>query len=456
MIAFPRRVARRFRAACAKCVAGRPRGPAPSVVIRQSKNRVTLTATFPEVILELACGTPESETEVLVVPMAVLDEIGSAAPELVQLEGTGTLKCTARWTEKGTPRTHAAELILPGKQHDPLTRPQELKLVPARFLDALHEAGRTASREDGRFALSRVQVRGAKGQVIATDGKVAVVFGGFTFTFAEDVLVPSLPLFGSPEVRDDAEVRVGRTPKHLVVNAGNWTAWLTVAPGGKFPDVAGVIPRHAPTSVALDRGDAAGLLPQLPGLPGQGHEHRPVTLDARAGGALAIRGREDATGGEKEVVLARSPVTGPTAQVVLDRRTLARMLALGCTELRLTPGKALVGVGEDVTVLAAPLDPELGAGARTAEVPPINSHPNPERSTAMKPHDTNGHTPNGRHDPPPETADSLTAAEELRAALVDAAAKAGRLVAALKAGRKEKKALVNLYTSLKQLNLDQP
>ena len=74
----------------------------------------------------------------------------------------------------------------------------------------------------------------------------------------------------------------------------------------------------------------------------------------------------------------------------------------------------------------------------------------------MKPHETNGHTPNGRHDPPPETADPLTAAEELRAALVDAAAKAGRLVAALKAGRKEKKALVNLYTSLKQLNLDQP
>ena len=57
MIAFPRRVARRFRAACAKCVAGRPRGPAPPVMIRQAKNRVTLTATFPEVILELAAST---------------------------------------------------------------------------------------------------------------------------------------------------------------------------------------------------------------------------------------------------------------------------------------------------------------------------------------------------------------------------------------------------------------
>ena len=454
MIAFPRRVARRFRAACAKCVAGRPRGPAPPVVIRQSKNRVTLTATFPEVILELGCDTPEIGTEVLVVPVAVLDEIGGAAPELVELEGAGMLKCTARWTEKGTPRTHPVDLILPGKQHDPLARPPELMFVPARFLDALHEAGRTTSREDGRFALSRVQVRGAKGQVIATDGKIAVMFGGFTFPFAEDVLVPALPLFGSPEVRDDAEVRVGRTPKHLVVNSGDWTAWLTVAPSGKFPDVAGVIPRHAPTTVALDRGDAAGLLPQLPGLPGQGQEHRPVTLDAPAAGVLSIRGHED-TGAMKEVALARSQVTGPATTVVLDRRALARVLALGCTELRFTPGKALVGAGDGVTVLAAPLDPDLSAPAQKPDVPARNPEPQPGRSIAMKPHETNGHAPAGRHDPP-ESADPLAAAEELRAALVDAAAKAGRLVAALKAGRKEKKALVNLYTSLKQLNLDQP
>ena len=74
----------------------------------------------------------------------------------------------------------------------------------------------------------------------------------------------------------------------------------------------------------------------------------------------------------------------------------------------------------------------------------------------MKPHETNGHTANGRHDPPAELLDPLVAAEELRAALGEALSKAGRLVAALKAGRKEKKALVNLYTSLKQLNLDQP
>jgi hypothetical protein len=424
------------------------------VVIRQANNRVTLTAAFPEVTLELACATPETGTEVLVVPMAVLDPIGGAAPDLVQLEGTGGLTGAARWTEKGAPRTHAIELILPGKQHDPPPRPADLRPVPSAFLAALHEAGRTASREDGRYALSRVQVRGATGQVIATDGKAAVVFGGFAFPFADDLLVPAIPLFGSPELRDDAAVRVGRTPKHLVVSAGDWTAWLGAA-AGKFPDVAAVVPRHAPTAVALDLGDAARLLARLPALPGRGHEHRPVTLDAVGGGTLAVRGHEG-TGAADEAALVRSPVTGPAALVVLDRRALARMLALGCTQLRFTPGKALVGAGAGVTVLVAPLDPDLAVRSQPHEPSTPKPETEPKRSNTMKPPETNGHSPNGRHDPPTEALDPLVAAEDLRAALGEALSKAGRLVAALKAGRKEKKALVNLYTSLKQLNLDQP
>ena len=48
------------------------------------------------------------------------------------------------------------------------------------------------------------------------------------------------------------------------------------------------------------------------------------------------------------------------------------------------------------------------------------------------------------------------AAPVLRAALADAAAKAARLVAALKQQKREKKALASVYAGLKQLNLDQP
>jgi hypothetical protein len=133
---------------------------------------------------------------------------------------------------------------------------------------------------------------------------------------------------------------------------------------------------------------------------------------------------------------------------------------MGCTTLRLTPDKALVGVGDEVTVLVAPLDPQLAAPVNNAPKPvaapaktanPI-PNPNPERSTAMKPPETNGSV-QGRRDTPSEQPDPLTAAEELRDALSDVLTKATRLIAALRATRREKKVLATVFNGLKQLNL---
>ena len=72
----------------------------------------------------------------------------------------------------------------------------------------------------------------------------------------------------------------------------------------------------------------------------------------------------------------------------------------------------------------------------------------------MKTHESNGHPPNGRPDPPPaETPDPLAEAEALRATLADAAQRAARLVAVLKNRKKEQRALSQVYSSLKSLNL---
>ena len=71
----------------------------------------------------------------------------------------------------------------------------------------------------------------------------------------------------------------------------------------------------------------------------------------------------------------------------------------------------------------------------------------------MKPHETNGHPPAGRPDPPADGADPLAEAEALRVALAEAAARAGRLVAVLKQFRKERRALATAWSSLRQLNL---
>jgi hypothetical protein len=256
------------------------------------------------------------------------------------------------------------------------------------------------------------------------------------------------------------EVRLGRTPTHLVVAAGPWAVWLPVDAAGRYPDVAAVVPRPAGGSVAgIDGRDAALLLDALPGLPGAGDEDRPLTLDLD--GWVVVRARDVATGEVREVALTRSPAAGPPARVAVDRKALARALSLGCHTLRLAgDGKPLVAEGDDKTFVAMCLDPVLAVppdpGAVRVATHERTGPPRPrssERRTAVKTHETNGHPPGGKHDPPVDAPDPLAEAEALRAALAEVVARAGRLVAALKQSRRQKRALDSVVTTLRQLNL---
>lgn len=451
MILFTRGVAQNFRALFARCVAGRPRGPAPPVVIHvRDGMRTVAVTTIDGVTLTHHASADKEGDDLIVLPATVLAEVEGGTDEAVTLDRESKLRGVLRWPGGG-PRALPVELILPGKQHE-LPAPPSLTPVAAKLLTALHECGRTAARESGRYALSKVQLQGKAGRVVGTDGKAALLWRGFRFPFSDDVLVPALPVFGAKPLARVTEVAVGRTATHLIVAAGSWAVWLPTDAKAKFPDVAAVVPRHAPTTVTIDESDAAELLPALPGLPGSDHELRPVTLDA--GGVVRVRGQYEA--GERvdevrQVMLARSAVTGPAARAVLDRRVLARALALGCRTLKLTPDKPVVAEGDDITLVAAQLDPALAAPPAADEPPaPEVVTPNPiptERRTTMKP-ESNGQTP-PRGDP----AHPLEVAEGLRDALADAAAKAARLVAVLRHSRKEKKALASVLSSLQQLNL---
>src|SRR5205823_12227512 len=178
------------------------------------------------------------------------------------------LKGEARWADRGVPKTHPFDALLPGRQHRPPDPPDEWRAAPPDLLAALHECGRTAAKDAGRFALTRVQLKGRAGHVIGTDGKTALVWSRLDLPFADDLLVPALPVFGSRELAGERELRLGRTTTHLVVAAGPWRVDLPVDTAGRYPDVAGVIPRDAPTVAGIDDGDAAALVDALPGLPG--------------------------------------------------------------------------------------------------------------------------------------------------------------------------------------------
>jgi hypothetical protein len=466
MIVLTRAVARAFRTFARKCVAGRSRGPAPPVVLHLADGVLVVSAAVGEVVLTWT-GPAAGDPVTLTVPMALFDTVDGPEVDPVSIDRDKAGRVVARWTDRGVPRTHTEDLVPAESGHGVPVPPTSWTGAPAGLLAALHDAGRTAAREPTRYALHRVQLRGKTGQVIGTDGKRAYLKGGFAFPFSEDLLVPAVPVFGAKEWASAGEVRLGRTDSHLVVAAGPWTVALAIDAAGKFPDVAGVLPKHLPTVVGIDDRDADALLDALPGLPGADGELDPVTL-AVDGGVFVRAGAEaDAV----EIYLARSTFSGPDGAVPVARADLRRLLALGCRTIRFAPdGKPVVGEGDRLTFVAMPLDarcvtpssrtvtrlatddagqvvPRVRSGRR--EDPATIPLPSVPERTAMKP--TN--LPPAKPDSNGEALDPLAEAEGLRNALTDVITRVARLVAALRQMKREKRALATVWSSLKDLNL---
>ena len=457
MIAIPRDLARRFRAVAKKCLAGRPRAPASPVVCRVQAGALSLWTRIEFVGLLYSMPSP-GPNEKLVVPMDVFAAIEGTESDPVELSAGPKLQGLAKWVDRGVPQSKPFEAIAAGKPHAIPDRPDNLGPIARELLRALHECGRTAAREGGRFALDRIQLRGKAGQVVGTDSKQALVWGGITFPFPDDILVHAIPAFGCRElIGERADVQIGLGSAELVVAIGPWSVFLPIDATGKYPDVSPILIRPGAGSVAnIDSRDAADLLPVLPALPGADDENRPVTLDLDRG--VTIRARDDKTGLMREVSLSRSRAGGEPIRVAVNRTFLARALELGCHTIRLNPtGSILSAEGANRTFLVAALDRQHVAKPADSATPSNadgSRSSRPERSSTMKAPEANGHSANGRHDPPDEEFfDPLTEAEALRNAIAELGLRLGRLIAALRQSNREKKTLANVWAGLKQLNL---
>lgn len=281
---------------------------------------LTLTYFCPDVVLVCDVPAPDDTSGTVIIPAAVLDDVDARGP--VEVTATGT-SGVARWADRGGPREASFDAVpLDGQDRTPAV-PDRWGRMSLRFLEALHACGRCASRQPtSRFALTRVQVRGAAGQVVGSDGTQALLWSGFRLPFPGDLLVPALPVFGAKEVAAAGEVQVGRTATHLVVRAGPWTVFLPIDTTARFPDVAGVVPRATGAAVLdLSEADVDRLLAEVPGLPGADDENAPVTL--AVGPRSEVRTRSD--GGEPAALtLATSSASGPAQEVAVDRTNLLR------------------------------------------------------------------------------------------------------------------------------------
>ena len=263
----------------------------------------------------------------LVFPATILADV-EGGRGTVDLETVGAGKGRASWIDGAVPRTVEFDITDAESLPDLPKRPGVIADVGADFLTVLAEASQTAAKDSARFALTHIQLRGKRGQVVGTDGRQLLVQSGYRLPWSEDVLIPALPVYGCREFHVGPCVQVGRTETHVMVRDGPWTLFLAIDTKLRYPDVDVVIPkRNANTRVHLSEKDAQFLLAALPKLPGTDDNLQPVTLDL--GEQVVVRARGQSSPQVSELVLAGSRTMGPALRAAMDRRYLSRLIRLG-------------------------------------------------------------------------------------------------------------------------------
>ncbi len=467
MIEIPRCVARQFRAMLRRTVmAQESRVPWPQLVCQADAGGLVLQAAYGEMAVRY--HLPGSRTpDTIAFCSAVLAEFEGSTDRPVVLEQMAPGRGRAHWDDGGVPRVTDFEVTPAAELPAFPAVPRKSVSMPPDFLRALDEAAKTTAKEAVRFAINRVQFRGAKGAIVGTDGRQLLAQAGYPFPWTEDLLVPRLAVFGG-RASFEGDVRVGRTETHVAVLAGHWTFLLDIDKTSRFPDAASVIPRPAAvrSRLRLDREDAAFLAATLPKLPGKDDDHAPVTLDL--GEQVAVRARASGKGPVTEVVLTRSRATDAPVRVSLDRHNLLRAAKLGFAEIGVVSAEQPLVCRDDQRVYVfmplekgsvIPPGPDMltitSAGEPVAAPPP----PPERRDQPMPVPAPNGNHPESRPSAPAAERpvgldDLLTEVDSLRTLLGEAMTRTARLFAALKQQRRQARVVRAAMASLRQLQLE--
>jgi hypothetical protein len=437
------------------------------MLVHSDGHNLTLQACGPEVAVRFG-PPPTKSTSSLAFRATVLTQFEGRTEAPVTLEEVASGQGRATWNEGGVPQTVDFETVDPGKVPKLPELPTRLAALPDDFLTALGEASRTTAREAARFGVTRVQVRGQSGQVVATDGRQLLIQGGFQFPWSETILVARLPLLDLPGVALSDPVGLARTQDHVLLRAGDWCFWLRIDTQSRFPPVEDAIPKGNGTSrLRLDPQDARFLVNALPKLPGRDDDHSPVTLELAS--PPVVRARSGRDGPATEIVLARSTASGSPIRIATDRHYLLRAARMGFPEIAvLRPDAPLVCRDAARTLVWMPLDANgvvlpgkdvvRLVSAEGTEITPDHPLPSRRRRSPMPVSAGNGNAPPEEHLPPgPPNGgfdDLIAESEALRHLLADASVRAHRLVAALKQHRRQAKAVRAAVASLRGLQLD--
>lgn len=354
MIHLERRVAWLFRAALKRCLGTSHSRNPPSVQLRLTSEGLMMHASAPEIAI---IHTDPSQTGkgVFTFPISRLEEFEGRTTDQVEINLLRPNMVGARWTHQGRTREMEIPLVEPETVAKVPELPKKFAPAPLGLLTAIHDAGEATAPDATKYAITRVQLRGKTGQVVGTDTRHLLVFGGFEFPFTEDLLIPSSGVFGLQQFLDVGEVSIGKTETHLVIQVGPWKIAFFIDKQGRYPDVASIVPKQsqANTRFHLDADDAQSFLDSLARrIKGPAANEHAVTLDLLETPCL----RYEIDGRVTEVNLVNSTVTGNRLRMCLKLSQFLRALELRFQDFEIRDAdKPFLARDSDRLYLAMPL-----------------------------------------------------------------------------------------------------
>lgn len=411
----------------------------------------------------------EGGTVQALLPLDLLAACEGSRPDPVQLDFAVADKVTASWTDKRVPlvldfATSTLDDTLP--PFPPL--PEAFASNEPPLWTALREAASTTDHQPHRFALSCLQLCGASGKIVATDGQQALVQSGFTFPWTDDVLVPASDVIGCRELTGDQPIQVGKTEDWVTLKTGPWTISLKLEKDARFPDVSRHIadPAAAASHLRIADSDGDFLNDALPRLPCEDNTNCPITLDLN--GQVLIRGKAADQSRATELALCNSRLDGEAITVNSNREYLLRALRLGFRDVHLfgreQPALCDDGRRQLIWALLSPESPIPNSPdlIRIASIQrhtdDTSAHPQPRRSKSTVSEPTTQSPPSGeksatkaRRPAPSKKPSPIEQAIVFRDALRTAVVQANELIRSLKQQKREARLVQTTLASLKQL-----
>lgn len=470
MIELTRAQARQLRAILRKSLpAGSGRTYHPPLSLHSGEDGLRVRVHNPEVAIEWQLAGPRM-AETITLPSSALDDFEGRHEDVVALAANGKDSIHAEWSDGGVPQSR--DYLTVERDKLPLfpMEPETFKSLDASFLKMLDDATQTAAKESIRFAVTKIQLRGSTGEVVATDSRQLLLQRGFEFPFKEDVLIPAVNVFGCKELNGEDQLAIGKSEKHVCIRIGAWKFHLLIDADGRFPRYENVIPASANqgVSVCIEPDDATFIAHALPRLPGRELSDQPVTVDLN--GHITIRAKDDSQARATELHLDRSQFQGRPMRFVTDRQYLLRAVRLGFSEVQVAnPGgliicrdprrmfvwmslnkdSALKPSGDAIRISSSGEQPQTHYSEERTE-----DSMNDAMTTANG--DTNGSPTSAAHangdDTQPTGFDALIVeAEAIRDVLRDAYARAARLVTGVRRQKKKSRLVRETLASLRQL-----